>query len=63
VVWRHSDFVLRQDEVAGVRVFMKDHQDVSEEKCQKVVTFLQLYPLAKVVYLEYLVKERGLQVH
>lgn len=63
MVWRHADFILRQDEVSGAEMFIKHHEmNSDEEKCQAVVAFLQQYPVAKRVYLEHLVNDKALQV-
>ena len=63
VLWRHADFILRQDEVSGAEMFIKHHEmNSDEEKCQAVVAFLQQYPVAKRYYLEHLVDTRALQV-
>ena len=63
VVWRHADFILRRDEISGAEVFIKHHEmNSDEEKCEAVVGFLQQYPLARRIFLEYLVNTKELQV-
>lgn len=65
-IWRHVDFLLRQDQLVGLQAIIKRHDDdqmpLSEEKCEVVVNFLQSFPKAKMAYLEYLVNNKKLQV-
>ena len=66
-IWKHVDFILCQLE--GVKVFIK-RQECEEQKklpvdvgkCENVLNFLQQFPIAKMTYLEFLVKQKKLQV-
>ena len=68
-IWKHVDFILRQDQLEGVKVFIK-RQECEEQKkllvdvgkCENVLNFLQQFPIAKMTYLEFLVKQKKLQV-
>ena len=63
------DFILRQDQLEGVKVFIK-RQECEEQKklpvdvgkCENILNFLQQFPIAKMTYLEFLVKQKKLQV-
>ena len=68
-IWKHVDFILRQDQLEGVKVFIK-RQECEEQKklpvdvgkCENILNFLQQFPIAKMTYLEFLVKQKKLQV-
>ncbi len=58
----HADFVLSKDEAAGVRIFMRRHENVDKTRADAVADFLQQYPRARLAYLDYIVTERSIQV-
>jgi hypothetical protein len=62
LLWRYADFVLDRDEVAGVQLFIQRGDHGNTEKEDKVVTFLNKYGKAELLYLEYLVVENNSQV-
>ena len=59
IMWRNADFVLRQNETEGMRIFVRDWD---EKKYQDIVDFLYQYPIAKMAFLEYLVNGKILKV-
>ena len=71
-IWKHVDFILREDQLQGVEVFIKrqecnitatdDKLPVDVAKCETVLNFLQQFPKAKMTYLEFLVNKKKLQV-
>jgi len=67
-IWKHVDFILQQDQLQGVKVFIKrqecnkDKLPLDVGKCETIVNFLQQFPEAKMIYLEFLVKQKKLQV-
>ena len=55
-IYRHIDFILRQDEEKGVKVFIKRvGERIDEAQCEKILNFLEQYPTARLAYLEHIV--------
>lgn len=61
-LWRHADFVLEHDESAGVGIFTSGVEEEEEDERERAAAFLQKYPRAHLIYLEYVVVEKHSKV-
>lgn len=61
LVWRYAEYVLKQDQAKGVKIFMRRHEPLDAKLCETIVNFLQQYPKGHLAYLEYLVVDRDMQ--
>nr|CAD7446145.1 unnamed protein product [Timema bartmani] len=64
LVWRYAEFVLSQNEELGVGIFTlrSDEDQKSQFKPDDIVDFLQNFPKAVIIYLEYLVLDKKCHV-
>ncbi|CAG2062050.1 unnamed protein product [Timema podura] len=64
LVWRYAEFVLSQNEELGVVIFTlrSDEDQKSQFKPDDIVDFLQNFPKAVIIYLEYLVLDKKCHV-
>lgn len=65
LVWKHADWALSRDQTIGVQIFTR-RPPVEKEQNNKlnpdqVLTFLQKYTQALLLYLEHLVMDRNIQ--
>ncbi|XP_068608221.1 transforming growth factor-beta receptor-associated protein 1 [Brachionichthys hirsutus] len=56
LVWKFADWILERDQETGLQIFTS-HPQVDQIKTQEVLTLLQKYPLALLLYLEFLIYE------
>ncbi|XP_052131326.1 transforming growth factor-beta receptor-associated protein 1 [Frankliniella occidentalis] len=66
ILWQYADLVLDNNEVHGVELFIqkqtaKDTAPAMELDPHTVANYLQRYPKALILYLEYLINEKGIE--
>ena len=64
-IWRHVEFVLRQDQQKGAQVFIErtTEQPLDENHCDKILKFLDQYPAARMAFLEHIVNTMESKVY
>ncbi|XP_068195723.1 transforming growth factor-beta receptor-associated protein 1 [Antennarius striatus] len=55
-VWKFADWTLQRDQETGVQIFSR-HPQPDQNEIQEVLTLLEKYPLALLLYLEFLIYE------
>ncbi len=59
MVFKYSEWALRQDEVLGTKIFTERTEQLNTDK---VLNFLSPFTTATVAYLEHIVCDRGSKV-
>ena len=66
LVWKYASIVLDQSEEEGAKIFMRQMTDSGDNEedthHENIVKFLNNYPKANLLYLEYIVLEKQIQV-